>query len=219
LSQRSGDGYILWDNLAERNRASTRQITVNNPNGDPYAAPITGYNAETWIEARHNNHDWYGLITNLSIDVNDKLNIVTGVDLRTYRASHYATVFELFGADFLLDKFGTVDNNMLRPNNVAYKGDRINYDYDGNVRWGAAFVQAEYTPADKLTLFITAVGSHTQMWRYGNFWNQNVPQNSLGKSEVRSFTNYNFNLSPRWPQQRFCQCGQFHTCSVSIAGL
>jgi outer membrane cobalamin receptor len=193
LAQRDGDGYIRWDDLAAANRAST--VTVDNPNGDPLAGPITGYGAKTWIEARHNNHDWYGIISNLNIDLTSKLNLVTGIDLRTYRADHYATVFELFGADFLVDKFTSnstsLDNNMLRPNNVAYHGDRINYDYSGNVRWAALFAQAEYSLSDKFSLFATVVGSQTNMFRVGNFWNQNVPQNSLGKSDVKTFNNYN----------------------------
>ncbi len=193
LAQRDGDGYIRWDDLAAANRNAT--ITVNNPYGSPLAAPITGYNASTWLEARHNNHDWYGVISNLNIDLTDKLNLVTGIDLRTYRADHYATVFELFGADFLLDKFTSgstsFDNNMLIPNNVAYRGDRINYDYSGHVRWAALFAQAEYSVSDKITLFTTITGSQTNMFRMGNFWNQNVPQNSLGKSDVKTFNNYN----------------------------
>jgi iron complex outermembrane recepter protein len=166
-------------------------ITVNNPGGDLDAPPIVGLASQYFLEARHNDHMWYGLISTYNKRL-DNWNITAGVDLRDYTAGHYATLFETFGGDFVMDvdRRTLVDNNKLRPNNVIRPGERFNYDYDGHVRWGSLFGQAEYSMG-KLDLFTTLSASAIQMWRVGNMWNGNFPNNSLGKSEVKTFYNYN----------------------------
>ena len=119
---------------------------------------------------------------------------MAGIDYRHYKGLHYAEVFETFDGDFVLNRSAFDDDfNKLRPNGVARKGDRINYDYDGYVDWVAAFAQAEWH-LNKFDVFGTATLTNSWYKRVGNFWNGRdiYTLNSLGESQTRSFTTYTF---------------------------
>jgi iron complex outermembrane recepter protein len=164
---------------------------IENAYGIP-GRTITGDQSRYIIEARYNNHNWYGAISNLQYQFNDNTSLVVGVDFRDYTALHYGEVFDLLGGSYWLDKQGSADMNLLNPTNVARVGDRINYDYDGNVRWASGFAQFEKTMG-KFDVFVSGNFASTQMWRVGNFWdgrNANINK-SFGKSDVRVFNNFN----------------------------
>ncbi|MGB0522067.1 MAG: TonB-dependent receptor [Flammeovirgaceae bacterium] len=186
----SNDGLQQFEAMADANRANTQ--TINNPYGDPFADPIVGEQALYALEARYNNHNWYGVISNLNYEIDRNTSLVVGIDFRDYTARHYAEVHHLLGADFWYDRPFDEDPNILRPNNVAYRGDRINYDYEGNVRWGSVFLQAEKTMG-KLDIFASLNLSRTQMWRNGLYWGgqSSFEGNSFGESDKRVFNNYN----------------------------
>ncbi len=156
------------------------------------AANESSENAQYIIESRHNNHIWYGAISNLNYQVSDQTSLVLGLDVRDYTAGHYGKVHDLLGGEGWVDEFNGVDNNILTPDRVARLGDRIRYDYDGNVRWGSVFAQVEHT-VEKFTAFASSNISRTQMWREGNFWNGSSGNidNSYGPSDKRVFNNFN----------------------------
>ena len=183
---------INWDYFAELNRAADRLMTIPNPGGNPDVSSITGYNSRFYSEARYNNHNWIGLISNYETTLEDNIDLTAGIDLRHYKGSHYAEVHNLYGGDFIVNQSSFDDEmNKLAPMTAAKEGDRINYDYDGYVDWAAGFVQGEYS-LDKFNFFLT--GTLTQTWytRVGNFWNGRdiYEYNSFGKSETKSFTTY-----------------------------
>lgn len=192
---RTPEGYINWDLMIAENQDVANTKTISNPNGDPFAADVTGQSAINYLESRHNDHEWYGLISNFKTKIN-RLSILAGVDLRHYKGSHYVEAFDLLGADFIenIDR-GEYDNNnaydmdLLRSNETIQKGDRFMYDYDGYVLWGSGFAQAELN-LDKLDLFFTASGTQTQYYRVGNNWNEEFRFNSLGESERKNFFSY-----------------------------
>lgn len=185
---------------AMRDASLANERTINNPYGMPLGSSISGAQSQYILEGRYNNHNWYGAISNLNYQLNETTSIVAGIDLRDYTAAHFARIQDLLGGEFWLDvdRFTGEDNNLLTPNRVAYKGDKIRYDYDGHVRWGSAFAQLEKT-INKLDVFASANYSRIQMWRVGNMWSgvqdpdfSNVYiYNSLGASDKRVFTNYN----------------------------
>ena len=183
----TNENLIDWDYFATINQ--DREVTVSFPNGDPNTPEVTGNACRFYLESRHNNHNWIGVISNFRKRMGD-LNVTGGVDYRHYKGLHYAEVFETFQGDFVLNQsaFGD-DFNKLKPNGVAYKGDRINYDYDGIVDWLAGFGQAEYS-FDKFDVFATATLTHSWYKRVGNFWNGRDihTNNSLGESETKAFT-------------------------------
>ena len=182
----SSDNLINWDYLSSLNKDRSR--TIEFPNGDTDIPSLTGNASRFYLESRHNDHNWVGLISNIEKRIGS-LNLIAGIDLRHYKGKHYAEVFELFGGDFYQtrNRFGD-DENVFSPNGVAYKGDRINYDYDGNVDWTAAFVQAEFTK-NKIDFFGTASLTSTWYTRVGNFWNSRdiFADNSFGKSPQQNF--------------------------------
>lgn len=183
------EGYQDFEAYRAANIANTQSVI--NPYG-AYGTTLTGAQSTRMIEARYNNHNWYGVISNLSYQLDETTTIVAGLDVRDYKATHYAKVHHLLGGDFWLDKFSGNDNNILTPNRVARVGDKVRYDYDGVVRWGSAFAQIEKT-IGQLDLFASGNYSRIQMWREGNFWSgdPNFIENSLGRSDKRVFNNYN----------------------------
>ncbi|MFN4947461.1 MAG: TonB-dependent receptor domain-containing protein, partial [Chryseotalea sp.] len=185
----TNEGLIDFEKLKGENLANIQ--TVTNPFG-MFGQSITGAQSRNIIEARYNNHNWYGIITNANYQINTSTNLVFGLDLRDYRAGHYAKVHDLLGGSFYLDRFSNFDNNLLTPNRVAFKGDKIRYDYDGKVRWGSLFAQVEKT-INQFDIFISANTSRIQMSRVGNMWSGDPEYitNSLGESDVRVFNNYN----------------------------
>jgi iron complex outermembrane receptor protein len=186
----TNEGYQDFEAYKAANIANVQ--TIQNPYGDPFALPVTGSQSTRIIEARYNNHNWYGVISNLSYQLDPTTTIVGGVDLRDYKASHFAEVHHLLGGDFWVDKFSSFDNNLLTPNRIAYKGDKVRYDYDGVVRWGSAFAQLEKT-INQFDIFASANYSRIQMWREGNYWSADpvFTENSFGNSDKRVFQNYN----------------------------
>lgn len=187
----TSDNLINWDYLAERNVDIGRFRSIQFPNGDINTPLYEGYESQYYLESRYNNHKWLGLISTFRKSLNN-LNLTGGVDIRHYKGSHYAEIFELFGGDFVLNqsRYGD-DYNKLNPVAVVKEGDRFNYDYDGYVNWGAVFAQAEYS-YKKLRAFATVSGTMTSYKRVGNFWNGRpiYNENSLGESETRNFTTY-----------------------------
>jgi hypothetical protein len=183
------EGYQDFEAYKTANLANVQ--TIQNPYG-AYGTSLTGSQSTRMIEARYNNHNWYGVISNVNYQLDPTTSIVAGIDLRDYTATHYAKVHHLLGGDFWLDQFSGTDNNLLTPNRVARKGDKVRYDYDGNVRWGSAFAQVEKT-ISQFDIFVSTNYSRVQMWREGNFWSGdlNYKENSLGTSDKRVFNNYN----------------------------
>jgi iron complex outermembrane recepter protein len=186
----TNDGLQNLEAMQVANLANTQQIM--NPYGYQYGASETGAQSKYMLEARYNNHNWYGVISNVNYQINPSLSLVAGLDLRDYTATHYAKVHDLLGGAFWHDKIGNFDSNVLTPNRVAFKGDKVRYDYDGNVRWGSVFAQLEKNYGN-FDLFASVNVSRTQMWRNGNMWAGDTAyvDNSLGKSDVKVFQNYN----------------------------
>lgn len=171
--------------------------TIENVYGE---GKVTGARSNHILEGRYNNHNWYGLISNINYQLNPTTSLVAGVDLRDYTASHFGRVNDLLGGEYWVDRdrFTGEDNNLLTPNRIARKGDKIRYDYDGNVRWGSMFAQVEKT-IGQWDIFASGNFSRVQLWREGNMWSgvqdaafYNVYiYNSLGSSDKRVFNNYN----------------------------
>lgn len=188
------DNLVNWDYLSTQNRDASREVTVPYPNGDPNTPSVTGFDSQYYLESRHNNHDWVGVVSNFTKTIN-RLRIRGGIDLRLYRGEHYAEVFDLMGGDFILqqNRFGDAYNQLDTENAIARQGDKTNYFYDGIVNWYSVFGQAEYTK-DKWDLFASATLTLSDMQRVGYFWNgsdfNDFSLNSLGESEKRSFTAY-----------------------------
>ncbi len=204
--------YSYADVYSTQPRSNVSGIFLD-PESDPNFGDFAGYDenglirwdaieahnqmqgaADYYMEARFNNHNWVGVISNLRKDINN-LSLLTGIDLRAYRGKHFVEVYDLLGADYVINqnRFGDPFNK-LNLNDTLQVGDQINYDYDGKVMWAAAFAQGEYKVNNDITIFATGTLSNINYQRIGNFWFGGdfggFQRNSLGPSRTFNFLTY-----------------------------
>jgi len=157
--------------------------------------------SQTVIGSSNNNHQWYGVISNLNKDFSENLNFSGGVDLRYYIGEHNKTIADLLGGSFMIDP--TRENVTFRADDYSYLneklsvGDKVSRDYYGHVLWEGAFGQVEYTPMDNLSTFVAASISNTTYWRVDKMYydaahEESEKVNFLGYS-VKGGANYNIN--------------------------
>lgn len=184
--------------------ASTANTFLNNRIGDQYSpvdidaivrmnkASIDG-NAVAYLQSNRNDHQWAGLISTYKKQLTDKLDLLAGVDLRTYKGVHYSSVKDLLGAEYYYEPYffnqstGAVTGNINNPSNVAKTGDKINFYYDGLVNWQGGFLQGEYTEGP-LTAFVSLSASNTSYQRVDHF--RYLDSDPARRSKTKSFFGY-----------------------------
>ena len=177
-------GLVLWDEIVKANSGQggtfSNGFSYTNP-----ADPSTGLQIVNDDELRStdlpagltrrngfirrasvNSHNWFGLLSNYSTKLNDKLTLDFGIDVRSYTGLHYRRVDNLLGADGYRDN-DDINNplNVISQENSSDLGQqwnvfrssddeqKINYNNDGKVRWLGAFTQLEYV-GDEVTVFV-----------------------------------------------------------------
>ena len=138
-----------------------------------------------------NNHQWYGLISNFTTELSEKVSWNIGADLRLYRGDHFRQIVDLYGLDgWAGDRFDggvvtqTVDANPWASLfNFADEDQRIDYDYSENINYQGLYSQIEYA-GDKFSAFFQGAVSNQSYQRDGRWENQ-------GKSDKESKTGYN----------------------------
>ncbi|MDR6785070.1 iron complex outermembrane receptor protein [Pedobacter africanus] len=158
LTTRTGNKYtpVDIDALVDLNTAS--------PDGS----------AQAYLQSYRNDHVWGGLMSTYKKKLNDRIDLVGGLDLRQYKGIHYNSVRNLLGAEYVLEiangnpttSRGAGDIN--NPVKMAKTGDKIGFYYDGLVGWQGAFVQGEYSYGN-LSAFLSLSGSNTSYQRVDHF--------------------------------------------------
>lgn len=99
------------------------------------------FGSSSILRASINNHQWFGALSTLKYEINDRFSFVGGVDLRTYKGEHKRIVYDLLGGDY----FNTTRRNANRdPNEKLRVGDQYFYHDFGLVRWGGLFGLLEF---------------------------------------------------------------------------
>lgn len=148
--------------------------------------------SESILRASVNNHFWSGLISTATYNMQDWLTLTGGVDVRYYKGIHYREVTDLLGGDYFVEENVNVNN----PVNVAYVGDRIDYNNDGIVGWYGAFGQGEAEFGD-LTAFFSAAISNKSYKRVEYFLEEHDGNGSPSSSynflgySAKAGANYN----------------------------
>ena len=191
---RKESGHIDFDAIRENNMALAGGIGNT---GDAYA-----------IRNSVNNHAWYGIVSNFNHKITENLSYNVGVDLRTYKGTHYREISHFLG----LNGF-EVDNNAQYPDGYivteqfsanpwsAFTNDpadnqKVNYDYDERISYGGLFGQVEYA-TDLFSAYVQGAISNQSHIRWDRFQYVEAEE----ESEKVNNTGYNikgginFNLS------------------------
>jgi len=138
-----------------------------------------------------NNHQWYGLISNLNHDFSENLTANVGVDMRFYSGDHFRQVTDFYGlsgwSNDRPDDAVVTNSYDATPwaalFDFAPEEDRIDYDYSENINYQGVFGQMEYA-TDKFSVFFQGAFSNQSYEREGRF-------DDPGKSEKLNKTGYN----------------------------
>lgn len=149
------------------------------------------------IRSSMNNHEWYGVVSNLKNRLNDNLTLNLGFDLRTYNGDHYRQITNFLGLNGWSESRFLRDNNHVIPNpntlpsatntvnqsfgtnpwtsffNTASDDQKIDYDYSETIRYGGVFGQLEYSNDRFSTFFQGAISNQShQRFDYYDYQNQ-----------------------------------------------
>ncbi|HEY9221072.1 MAG TPA: TonB-dependent receptor [Lutibacter sp.] len=172
-------------------------VDINRENGQ--------LGAISWLRASRNDHSWFGALSTFKTALNDNLDFIAGIDLRTYTGKHFTELTDLLGGAFVID-----NSDINNPNRALKVGDKYSYNNDGKVGWQGLFTQLEYSK-DNLSAFVSVAGSNTSYQRIDYFlYLDNDP---LRKTDTYNFEGYsvkggaNYNLTDT--QNIFANIGYF----------
>ncbi len=150
-----------------------------------------------------NNHNWYGVLSNLSYEANDNWNLSGGLDARLYKGDHFRQVNDLLGLNGFTDNFRTD-----RPDDYTFttefeadpwaslfdfadEANRTQFDYSENINYIGGFGQAEYA-TEHFSAFFQGAVSTQSFQRTGRFTGSEIDGvDGLGESEKLNKLGYN----------------------------
>ncbi len=230
LIQHDQYGHQNFDQIARWNQGLSNEIGLEDfpdyayemANGNSGTGRIISNTDGGMIKrASMNEHEWYGLLSNLSHDLSDNLTLTGGIDFRFYTGSHYRKTIDLLGGDFWFDDDNVNDmadwvdfnadgvrddgelGNLIRPTNDASKlfgavpdDQKIDYYNDENINWYGLFAQLEYSKGP-LSAFLSGAYNATQMRRHDFFSelpsNQTTDWLNFSGGNAKIGANYNIN--------------------------
>ncbi|MFN4233389.1 MAG: TonB-dependent receptor plug domain-containing protein [Bacteroidia bacterium] len=187
---------INWDALYNANMKNL--YTAQNVDGIA-GNNVTGNRSKYILEQNVNSIQLMGINAISHTKINDKFNVSAGLNYTHSKNNYFKRMHDLLGGDFWIDidqfserdfnDINVAQNDLDNPNRLIRKGDKFGYDYDINVNKAEAFTQVEYQ-LRRWEFYLGAQLSHTTFWRTGNLRNGRFPEESLGDSEKKNFTNY-----------------------------
>ncbi len=193
---------LIQDYVANQwlTNASVRQINWDYMYDVNQLAAAQGKRAQYMIENRIYSHVQIGGASNLVTNINDNIKLSAGVDVRGMKQHNYKTINDLLGGSYWLDvdKYSEGDfptdssviyNDLNNQDKELKEGDVFGYDFDyyiyNQLLWG----MLDFT-YNKIDFHVGANVGGTEFWRNGNMKNGRFPEDSYGKSEVKSFFTY-----------------------------
>lgn len=150
--------------------------------------------ASNYMRILKNEHFWYGWVSTTNYKLSPVVNISGGIDLRSYKGSHYEEVYDLLGADYSAPDYYIADDiDWTKPvpmNSLKLKkGDNNNFNNDGLVRWGGLFLLGEFD-FGKLNTFVNATYSATKYKRIDYFYGikESVVQKETSWKTISGYT-------------------------------
>jgi iron complex outermembrane receptor protein len=176
---RTENGLIDWEQIIANNQETADANGIGN------------FSDSRILRASVNNHNWYGVLSNLGYTKNN-WNLNVGFDGRTYTGDHFRQVVDYLG----LNGFEANDRiltNTFEPNpwqslfNFADESDRIDYDYSETINYIGGFGQIEYATTS-FSIFAQGAISTQSYQREGRFPSHT---DGLGDSDKVSKPGYN----------------------------
>lgn len=173
-ADRTPEGRIDFDKIVADNMAA---------NGEGQFG-----NGTYLIRSSINNHNWYGLVTNLQKQLTENLAWNAGFDLRTYYGTHYRQVANFLGLNSWTEtrtlRDGTnvgvgspvsntvTDSQSVNPWGATFnslgENQRIDYDNSERISYGGAFTQLEYS-TELFSAFVQGAVSNQSHQRFDRY--------------------------------------------------
>ena len=172
------DGQLNWNSLYNAN------LNVNNNGNSSYV-----------LYEDRNDDVQLTVNTILNKDISENITLNTRVQYTQLSSKNFAEIIDLLGgtgyldADSFADSFDEKQNNLLNPLHIVKVGERFKYNFNLYSSIIDGFVQGQFK-YNKVDFYLAATISNTSHQRDGLFQNGGFPDNSLGKSDKLSFTNY-----------------------------
>ena len=192
---------LYWEYLDKwKNDESFSQINWNKMYEINQLAASQGKRAQYIVENRIIDHRQIGGASNLIADINDHIRLFAGVELKGYQQNSYNTINDMLGGLYWLDvdKFSegafpdslnTIYNDLNNINDTLGVGDVINNNYELHLITQKIWGLLNFT-YNKYDFHIGASIGGEEMYRVGLMKNGRFPENSYGKSDVKSFLTY-----------------------------
>lgn len=155
----------------------------------------TEYRGTNYLRSSVNNHSWYGFLSQISHKINKQYTFSGGIDLRTYKGVHFREIYDLMGANYVVD-FSDKNNPQ---DSIKTTGDKVYYYDEGQVRWAGFYSQLEYSN-EIVSAFANVTGSMTSYngIDYFRLNDENNQPYQTGWQDFFGYTikvgaNYNFN--------------------------
>lgn len=182
---RNADGTFAYDRVQEMNEQST--------SGSLMA-----------MAQNFNDHNWYGLLSTYTRQLNENFSLYAGLDIRSYKGTHTAKLSDLYNGAYYTDlryrsSVNPANNaNALDPDWKYEKltvGDVVYRDFDSHIVQKGVFSQIEYSK-DKLSAFLSGTLSTSRYWRYDRFYYDAAHAESetvdFTSGSIKGGANYNF---------------------------
>ncbi len=187
---------IQWDKIYATNRGNYDSVVNANNSGQTLYGNWSRYVVSDRVEKSHQAQ--FNAILNHTITEN--ISLAGGFTYQYNNTHYYKQLKDLLGGDFYvnINTFAERDfpNNAVanqfdadNPNRILKVGDHYSYDYNNTIHKTQAWAQMTMK-FNKLDFFIGGQFSNSTFWREGNVRNGLFLDNSLGKSGVKSFFNY-----------------------------
>ena len=197
---RNENGQIRWDDIVAYNSGTNiPDFGGTKPTTDGiYSTTSRG---DGFIRrASMNEHNWTGILSTITHELNSEWDLVTGIDGRYYVGKHYRRVEDLLGNDAYISG-ANVNNpsNMVQTEGRA-DGNQIAYNNDGVVAWAGAFAQVEYNNGP-LSWYGALTGSSQSYKRIDYFTYLDADERQITPwitnygGTVKTGLNYNFGIS------------------------
>jgi hypothetical protein len=224
-------GQVDWDNIVEWNSGGTNYPASYGAPKEPWATNAQnpgidnedGFFADKYVNTSRdgfirrssmNSHNWYGMLSTLTHELSDNLNLIAGIDYRAYTGIHYRRQTDRLGSDaYFTDTDVNIAGEFISQEKPASavvdmtNDRRLAYWNDGIVGWFGGFFQLEYSK-DNLSAHISSALSNQSYQRVdyftyytsdelntlaGNTSNQTSEKVNLGGGNVKAGLNYNIN--------------------------